>query len=274
MTRAKTARTAIGIVCLAIVTLSLGWFVGHFAPGTPKALADKPAEQTLLGASTIAGIETDYRPGEYVDTSFGETTHLGERTLGKKFATSQETIDSWSDEERSRMTRNPGWEYRTPPLDVTVTSTRLMTPDAFAQWYPHWAETLGNAQTKGQDVTVLLVEAGITNTGTEPGSFAAFSLMGSSLINGDSELYQGFFCDKYLLEELYGAPSDRGLTEHHLPDDWDTLEPGETRTVTLPYLVSRPLLSNPSSYDQLDLSQLCLVAPSYDPPLLYRIWLG
>ena len=49
---------------------------------------------------------------------------------------------------------------------------------------------------------------------------------------------------------------------------------GETRTVTLPNLVSRPLLSNPSSYDQLDLSQLCLVAPSYDPPLLYRIWLG
>ena len=274
MTRAKAARTFIGIACLAIITLSLGWFVGHFVPGTPKALADKPTQRSSPGETVFVGDNIDPRFEIFDDTPFGKTAHLEERTLGKKFNISQETIDSWTEDEREHRLNSEHWEYRASAIDATIMSARLITPDAFAQWYPHWAETTGGIEAKNQDALVMLVEAQITNVGEKPTSFAVFSLMDFSKNEGDLNQMRQFTCNKYLLEEFYGEPSNRGLVEYHLPDDWSTLEPGESRLVTLPYLIPSSLPSNPNNYDQPDLSQFCLATPSFDPPTLYRIWLG
>ena len=80
--------------------------------------------------------------------------------------------------------------------------------------------------------------------------------------------------DKYLFEEMYGESSDSGLVEKHLPDGWNVLEPGETRSWTVPSLIYENTFRDPAAYENIDPSRFCVALADYDPPTIYRLWLG
>ena len=52
------------------------------------------------------------------------------------------------------------------------------------------------------------------------------------------------------------------------------LEPGETRSWTVPSLIYENTFRDPAAYENIDPSRFCVALADYDPPTIYRLWLG
>ena len=122
---------------------------------------------------------------------------------------------------------------------------------------------------------MLLVDVTFSNTSDQEQRTPPIGLWSEDIKGANDVLDNGVGDGSgYILEELYGEPSDRGLVQNHLPDDWNVLAAGETRTLTLPFLLPRGLLEDPNAFDDLDPARFCLALSDYDPPTVYRLWLG
>lgn len=265
--RSTLARTLIGIALLAVATCALAWFASHFAPGEPRT----PEPDTKTGWNQASG-SSRLDAERIVDVPLGETLHADGLTFGKSFSSSEEEIASWSDEERERITGSDSWRYDVPALDFTVVDCRALSDDAFIAWYPHY----GDARTKPDraEAKVVLVDLSVTNPAEEPVAFpTAFQLWSEDLVGASDKLGSGIAQDTYLLEELYGEPQGQ-IVEYGLPDGWNGIEPGETRTFTCAYLVYKNAFADPNGFDDFDPSRFCLAIADYDPPTVYRLWLG
>ena len=271
-TRTAIARTLIGIACIAVATCALVWFAFQFAPGTPRSV---DSSDDRYGASIAGTGNGRYVAQAVVDVPFGQTFTAQGVTRGKWFSWSEEERASWSEEERERFLTEYQYILEIDGIEITPTDMKAVTLDAFAEWYPHYAQTTGYTQAHGHECKVLLVDVTMTNTADYAQRMPPLALWSEELNGAGDVLDQGVGSDGgYLLSELYGIDSGKGLGQYALPDDWDVLEPGETRTWTLPRLVYRSTFANPEAYDDIDPSKFCLALADYDPPTIYRLWLG
>lgn len=271
--RSRIVRAALGAACIAAATAALVWFAFQFTPGEPRARkADqgpRPASISAIGASS-------YEAERIVDVPFGQTFRTESLTRGKWFSVSEEERASWSDEERERYLSEFDYLYDSDGIEIVPASMKAVTLDAFAEWYPHYALTTGYTEARKHECKVLLVDATMTNT-MECEQYLPVMQLWSEDFNGANDMLDnggGGDSGGYLLGELYGAPSERGLVQNTLPGDWNVLQPGETRAVTLPYLVYANTFCDRSAYDDIDPSRFCLALSDYDPPTIYRLWLG
>lgn len=264
--RSRIARTALGAACIVAATAALVWFAFQFTPGEPR----EHAIDTDIGRSQASGGSRFAAEG-IVDAKQGETIRIEGVTQGKGFSYSEEEIASWPDEERERMESYDSWRSELPALDFTATGFKAMTEEAFIEWYPHY----GEARIKFSDAEakVVLAELAATNPGDEPVRMPTLVLWSDDFNGASDNLENGMYHDNYLLGELYGEPQDE-FVAYSLPDDWNILQPGETRTFTLPFLVYKNTFANPAAYDDIDPSRFCLALSDYDPPTIYRLWLG
>lgn len=267
--RSRIARTALGAACIVAATAALVWFAFQFTPGEPRARTADTEEGRL--EATGWGLESRYAAESIVDVAQGKTLRAEGLTHGKGFSYSEEEIAAWSDEERERTMNYSSWRYDQPALDLAVTGFKSMTEEAFIEWYPHY----GDARIKYSDAEkkVLLVELEASNP-NEAAARVPFPALWSEDFNGSSNnLGNGTYSDKYLLGELYGVPQEK-FVAYSIPDDWNVIQPGETRKFTVPYLVYRNTFRDPAAYDDIDPSRFCLALSDYDPPTVYRLWLG
>ncbi|WP_232050798.1 hypothetical protein [Arabiibacter massiliensis] len=265
-TRNRTARAFAGGACIAIAACALAWFALQFLPGEPR----EHVVDTEVGRGQ-ASSASRYDAESIVDVRVGEEIRLEGLTGGKGFAYSEEEIASWSAEERANNMGADSWRYDLPTLGVSVVGLRTVTEDAFAEWYPHYGEAavaFGDAERKA-----FLAELTVTNPGDEPARIPTFQLWSEDFEGASDKLGSGIFVDKYLTDELYGEPQD-GFTTFTLPDGWNVLKPGETRSWTVPFLVYANSFRDRSAYDDIDPARFCLAVADYDPPTIYRLWLG
>lgn len=271
-TRTAIARTILGIVCIAAATCTLVWFAFQFSPGTPRS-ADSSNDR--YGASIAGTGNSRYVAEAVVDVPFGQAFTAQGVTRGKWFSSREEERASWSEEERERYLTEHDYIYEIDGIEITSADMKAVTLDAFAEWYPHYAQTTGYTEARKHECKVLLVDITMTNTADHAQHMPPLALWSEEFNGADDVLDQGAGSDGgYLLQELYGVDSGKGLVQYSLPDDWDVLEPGETRTWTLPNLVYRGAFANPEAYDNMDPSKFCLALADYDPPTIYRLWLG
>ncbi|WP_255466413.1 hypothetical protein [Eggerthella hominis] len=264
--RSRIARTALGAVCIAAATAALVWFAFQFTPGEPRART----ADTEVGRSQASG-GSRYAAESIADVAQGETLRVEGLTQGKGFSYSEEEIAAWPDEERERTANSDSWRYDQPALDLTVTGFKAMTDDAFIEWYPHYGDA--RIESSDAEAKVFLVELTVTNPNDEPARMYTPMLWSEDFNGASDNLGNGLHTDKYLLDELYGEPQDTFAT-YSIPDDWNVIQPGETRTFTVPFLVYEKTFHDPAAYDDIDPSRFCLALSDYDPPTVYRLWLG
>lgn len=270
--RTTIARATLGIACIAVATCALVWFAFQFVPGTPRAAS---TEADDYGSSIAAAGNGRYVAQTVVDVPFGQPFIANGVTRGKWFSFSEEERASWSEEDKDRFLNEYGYLYEIDGIEITPGATKAVTLDAFAEWYPHYAQTTGYAEAHGHECKVLLVDVTMTNTADHAQRMPPLALWSEELDGADDVLDQDVGSDGgYLLSELYGVDSGTGLVQYAMPEGWDMLEPGETRTWTLPRLVFRSSFENPEAYDDMDPSAFCLALADYDPPAIYRLWLG
>lgn len=271
--RSRIARTLIGAACIAAATAALVWFAFQFTPGEPR---ERTADQGPHPASISAVGASSYEAERIVDVPFGQTFRTESLTRGKWFSVSEEERDSWSDEERERYLSEFNYIYDSDGIEIVPASMKAVTLDAFAEWYPHYALTTGYAEARKHECKVLLVDVTMTNIMEYEQHLPVMKLWSEDFNGANDMLDNGGGGDSggYLLGELYGVPSERGLVQNTLPDDWNVLQPGETCTFTMPHLVYRNTFRDPAAFDDIDPSRFCLALADYDPPTIYRLWLG
>lgn len=268
---AKTMRSAAGAACIAAVVAAFGCFAFQFVPGEPRA----PQPEEFDGS--IDGVGNNrYRAERIVDVPFGQTYRAESLTRGKWFRMSEDERAALSDEERERLLNEFDYIYDLDGIEITPSDMRAVSLEAFAEWYPHYTQTLGYEQASRYESKVLLVDVTFSNTSDQEQRTPPIGLWSEDIKGANDVLDNGVGdgSGNYILEELYGEPSDRGLVQNHLPDDWNVLAAGETRTLTLPFLLPRGLLEDPNTFDDLDPARFCLALSDYDPPTVYRLWLG
>lgn len=267
MTRSRTLRTIFGIACIIAALCAFGWLVVQFVPGTPRT-----ANFTVdnYGSTIAAAGNSRYTAETIVDSAYGQTYTAEGITRGKWFSTTEEERATGTDEERARYQ-----SYDIDGVEITPGTTKAVTTEAFAEWYPHYAETTGGMEALQHESKVILTEVTLVNT-TEHAQYLPHLGLWSEDFNGANNVLDNSAGSDagYLLEELYGVPSESGLVQNHLPDSWSVLQPGETRTITLPCLVNKALFKNPAAFDEIDPTRFCLTLSDYDPPTIYRLWLG
>ncbi len=155
----RKRRAAVGAVCLVIVALAMGWFVGRYIPGTPQ-----PPESIVYGGMYDGN---GHAAQKTVDTQFGKTASLEKITQGNAFYQDlRKDLGLYSEnndmekEEIELFKKMGSWEYTCADLDMTVKETRTVSADAFAELYPAYTGyTAGR-----EDATMILVTATLTNT--------------------------------------------------------------------------------------------------------------
>lgn len=271
-TKSRTVRAIVGIACIAAAVCALVWFSFRFVPGTPRA-ADSSADD--YGSSIASTGNGRYVAETIVDVPFGQTFVAQDVTRGKWFSFSEDERASWSEEEREQRLASGSYRYDTDGVEVVAHGLKAVTFDAFAEWYPHYVQTTGYTEARKHECKVVLVDVTMVNTSDVEQRMPLLALWSEEFNGAGDVLDQGAGSDgDYLLQELYGIDSGRGLVQYSMPDDWYVLQPGETRNWTFPSLVNKSLFVNPSAYDDIDPSRYCLAIADYDPPTIYRLWLG
>lgn len=271
---AYAKRIAAGIACLLAGALVTGWAVGRFVPGTPRpAAADvgveepiEPIISTRYGSLTAESI---------VDIPHGSAYCLEGLTQGKLFWTgTKEHLADMDDAEREAYIEKNHYIQDLEPVTVTVGDTKIVSRAAFEEWYPHYAEVASFAS-RDRDSFIVLVEVQVSNPSAATATLPPFALWSDALSEIDSGfLDAGWDSGDILLGEFYGVPADNDRVFYALPDGWNELEPGETQTRTLPFIVPKDALVRTERDGGYDLSSFCVTAWDCDPPTVYRFRLA
>lgn len=272
-TRGRIARKAIGGACIAAAACALVWFAFQFTPGEPRERTEKP--DSLFSSISASG-NRSYEAERIVDIPFGQAYRTESLTRGKWFAVSEDERASWSDEERERLLSEFNYIYDSNGVEIVPHEFRSVSLEAFAEWFPHYALTTGYTEARKHACKIVLVDLTLTNATEYEQNLPVMQLWSEDFSGANNMLDNGGGGDpgSYLLQELYGIPSDRGLVQNSIPDEWFVLQPGETRDVTLPFLLYKNTFANPAAYDDVDPARFCLALADYDPPTIYRLWLG
>lgn len=264
-TNTRIARTAAGAACIIALVAAFGWFTFQFVPGTPRSPEpDMTTGRTQAAQSSLIDAES------IVDVPLGQPVTLKEITHGKGFPRSNQE-DTWSEKDRENLIATGTWRYELPTLDITATSFNSMSEAAFIEWYPHYGEA--QILSSDREKKVFLAEISVTNPNDFSVTLPNLLLWSKNFSGVCNKLDNGVYTDKYLFDELYGEPQE-DFVAYRRTDGWNIIEPGETRTFTIPFLVYKSAFANQEAYENPDPSLFCLTISDYDPPTIYRFWLG
>lgn len=283
------------VCCVAALTLTMGWFASKFIPGTPRSPKTEVTQTRHGSGVSPYKIAAD----TVIAIPQGNTWTMEDLNQGKAYQREDFTDEEWASipvdiqsyiEQRlpvlatevdPHAPSGDSWPLNaiwTLPassgLDVTVASTRTVTVEAFAEFYPAYLTSPDYVADDNR--TVFLVDIVATNiTDTETVTVPQFTLWSPDLRYADDSASSSIGMDKYLMGSLYpGSDEDAGKISNTHQDNWGALSPGETRTFTLAYLVRESDFANITTYQDHDLSQLCIEVFDYLPVTVYRLWLG
>lgn len=160
--------------------------------------------------------------------------------------------------DKMTMMESEGWDEEIAPFSARVVDCALVSPPAFAEWYPLYAET-NISEGRGmlyadEDVRMVVVDAEIGNLGTEPMAPPS-PLLRCPAFAGDYEMMDtGMVPDNAAQAAIY--PLDGGDFAVGLAGGYDTVMPGETRVIRYGFVVYRNSFAERDGIDAADLSTM------------------
>ncbi len=171
------------------------------------------------------------------------------------------------------------WDYNLPAFAATVESARLVSESAFAEWYPAWHDAdVSGTLYREEDMKFLLANVRIENLGGAR-IYPEYPILRSPLFHGDnSKLNAGIFVDQYAesaVYPLYAKEKQANPDEYFNPDanlnmvgpDTGALcvDPGETKTLTYPFIIYRNSFNGCDAIDSLAIGDFALAYLDYHP---------
>lgn len=254
----RSKRAMVGAVCLVVVALVMGWFVGRYIPGTPHEAEPR------IGDGLYS--ETGYAASEIVDLAPGSTLELRGITQGIAYIGRPDEVAQRTPPEAAELWKEQGmWEYDAPDLDLSVREIKVITTKSFADWYPEYGGPYRPVYESSKLVAVTVSVANVSPAAVDlqrDFPMHNFSLWGENLDYIDDSLGAGARLDDayYFANEIYRSGQD-------------AIEPGESVEIILPFKVNKNALKNQNAFDGLDPSDFCLQLIDYDPAIAYRLWL-
>lgn len=254
----RAVRAAVGIAAIGLLLAALGWMVPHFIA---------QPERATLTQETPTGIPSGHAPhwkAESIEeVPFGETVVLDGLTKGKKYdlETSpylQEDWASMSEDDKRIVMESESWDEEIAPFSARVVDCALVSPSAFAEWYPLYAETslsagLGTLYAD-EDVRMVVVDVEIDNLGTEPAP-PPYPLLRCPAFVGDYEMMDmGMVPDNAVQAAIYPLAGDDFAVGE--AGDCDMVMPGETRVIRYGFVVYRNSFAEQDGIEAADLSTM------------------
>lgn len=304
MQNERTRRAAVGVVCLVVVALAMGWFVGRYIPGTPHGPESLLVSGMYDGNGTVAEHVIEY--------SFGEKALLDDITQGIAFtwdprrytAVDEEGSPFPVDEYIENLKQTGDWEFKHPSFEMRVEEARAVSGGAFAELHPDYRNwNYGYQSQPAEDSTIVLVTASVTNTSDAlmAGSIGSFGRAALPSFWLWTDMWADFPVEAIILEsgEIgWGAgPLSDGTLGSGVPYDFDAfrlaneylplddptpegspsapinIEPGETQTIVLPFAVANKALGDDGEGKDMDLSNFCIQTVDYRTATTHRLWL-
>lgn len=254
----RSRRAMLGAACLVAVALAMGWFVGRYIPGEPRA-PEPPVGEGLYS-------ETGYIASRIVDFEPGTALRLRGVTQGVAYSGRPDEVAEHIPPNVAEEWKRSGlWEYDIPDFDISVRGVKTVPTMSFADWYPEYKSSYRAVY---EDSKILAVDATITNASSEVLDLQRYSLLGTASLWGeglagvDDSLGAGAHLDNAYYFANEGLRSEGWL-----------VQPGESQQVVLPFKVNANNLKDPAAFDRLDPSAFCLQIVDYDSGTAYRLWL-
>lgn len=227
---------------------------------------------------------TDFVPGYPGDAATvvvpaGEPLSLRGFVRGSLFSWSPDDLADLAAEELDGLADDPGWRYELGDIEILPTATHIVSPQAFAEWYPHYELSSSLRDPRGDrydpaDFRIVVNEVRIANRTDEAVDVPWLFLCSSKFVGArDGSLNHFALVSSGEREAIYGIPSD-GFVVNELPDDWARVEAGETRTILYPATVSRGDFSDPDALESLSPSDFHLAVFNCDPAVQYCLELA
>ncbi len=300
MTAKRKKRAAVGIVCLVVAALAMGWFVGRYIPSVPHGPA------SLLFAGMYDG---NGEPSQrVVDCEFGRSAALEGIVQGMAFiwetdcapSTDAETHEASPSDQYIEDPKGSGdWEYEYPLFEMRIDEVRSVSGSAFKELYPEYS----NQEVYPEDSTMVLVSATVTNTSNTliAGSVGPYSSDGLPEFRLWTDAWTSAYAETIYAEDgtlvVEAGPLSDGtmragvrldayafsmLAEYTSLDDPPSddiqtapvnVKPGETQTVVLPFIVPNEALKTDGTSRHIDFSKYCIQTVDHRTETTYRLWL-
>ncbi|WP_270297617.1 hypothetical protein [Eggerthella sinensis] len=261
----RSKRMMIGTVCLVIVALVMGWFVGRYIPGEPSTPEPTPFHNITEGSGLPTYTINDTLPHA--------TLRLRDITQGVAYETGADTISSTSVE---LLKRYGNWEYTCPDIDVSVSEIRTIPVESFAEWYPAYQSAFERPYNNSVLVAVTL---SIENASDERISrldhLPKFTLWNDNIAYIENVMGSGIYMDAafYFANTMLKNLDDSTESLSSGEGAYIDLEPGESQTLVLPFRVNKTNLIDQSAFEDLNPSDFCLQTSDFASNTTYRLWL-
>ncbi|MCC2784827.1 MULTISPECIES: hypothetical protein [Eggerthella] len=267
MKNTRTVRIAAGTVCLIVVALAMGWFVGRYIPGDPR----EPEPRIGDGLAPRSGLAIE----KVIDADPGTTLKLSNITQGIKYMHTESDREPLSAAAVENWKESGNWEYDCPDINVSVLETKTTGTASFADWYPNYKASNWEVYNNSKIVAVTL---SITNASEEDlvywQDIPEFTLWSPNIANLDGSLGSGAMLDQAAFWDT--NPPLRSFDESSTDPDrgrYIDLKPGESQTLVFPFKINKNNLIDQSAFDELDPSDFCIQTADYDSGTAYRLWL-
>lgn len=267
MQKKPTSRILCGAACLVVLALVMGWFVGQYLPGEPKA------PEALPSANAV---EEDTRTAAQVVPVKSSTKALLARiTQGDAYLLTNDDLSALEDPEsyKNELEKAGLWQITYPDISVTVKESRTVSFSSFVEWYPNYPGSLKSLK----DRTMVLVTLSVANASHQTiqgsispyrGALPMMTLNGPSIKASHDSLRAGHLIDieAYILlnEPTPGEASTADIS----------IEPGQEQDIIMPFVLTQADLEDPADFETLTLADYCIQIPDYTTSTLYRLWLG
>ncbi len=225
MKNTRTVRIAAGTVCLIVVALAMGWFVGRYIPGDPR----EPEPRIGDGLAPRSGLAIE----KVIDADPGTTLKLSNITQGIKYMHTESDREPLSAAAVENWKESGNWEYDCPDINVSVLETKTTGTASFADWYPNYKASNWEVYNNSKIVAVTL---SITNASEEDlvywQDIPEFTLWSPNIANLDGSLGSGAMLDQAAFWDT--NPPLRSFDESSTDPDrgrYIDLKPGESQTL-------------------------------------------
>lgn len=260
----RRTRAMVGASCLVAVALAMGWFVGHFVPGEPKA-----PESDLR---YVLADDTGRTASSTVEFAAGTAMKLPELLQGEAYERGDALNATVPDAAIKYLKEQGAWEAVRPSLDVSVVESRVIAMRSLTDWNPSAYSSFALVI---DDTKEVLVTIALTNTSDKPyqawwSTIPTMTLWSDNLVNGDDTLGAGIRLDTSAVFLVNPRTWD-AATQQYAP--LVDIDPGETQELTLGFTVPRTALVDQTAFGDLKPSDFCLQTADYATGTSYRLWL-
>lgn len=283
----RPLRVVVGVFAIGVLAGAVLWSATRYFPNEPRIASPPETPSQLTTASHENQMEA-----EFIErVPFGETVVLDSLTRGDAYdleasPTLQEFFESLSTEEQNDRRASEVWDYEEPAFAVTVESAHLVTESAFREWYPAWSGANHELATyREDDLRFVVVDLRIENMSDEAigtGGTVQPVLL-SPLFHGDgNNLGTAMDVDWSAITAIYPFYYSEAAEEHVQRESDEYLNPdaqltvsldveasrvlpGETRTLTYPFVVYRNSFADPKTIDSLTIGDFTVAYLDYNP---------